>query len=230
MKLPRILAGALLLAAGASWAGPGVSPPNQTQPRSGNPPAAPPPDDRAELDRLRSLFERAVNENRFDLVKPYIDPQYRGTSIAGTDMVGPDQIQAFMDAARHLMGPGATYRLKIKPGDTTISGDRALSEGTTEEEIVLRGGRKLSYKSLWSIGFAKKDGKWYATRSETKADLRDKVTVAAHVVASRIWNGGLDFKALRLWRPDFDQDNGEHAEGASGAPPPPTDKTDKEKK
>src|SRR5947209_7609231 len=113
MKTALLAAAAGLFCAATAWAGPGVSAPNPAPPRTGNPGAPPTQDDRAEIDRMRAAFERALNENRFDLLKPFVDPGFKGTSIAGTDMVGVDQLQAFMNAARYIMGQGATYHLKL---------------------------------------------------------------------------------------------------------------------
>src|SRR5437764_11602921 len=90
------------------------------------PPAAPPEtDDRAAFEKMKDAFEKAVNENRFDLLAPYIDPNFKGTSITGTPMLGPDQIAAFMARARMLMGTGAKYHLSLHPEDLKLLGDKA---------------------------------------------------------------------------------------------------------
>jgi len=178
-------------------------------------------DDQAEFARMLGLFEQAVNENRFDLIKPFIDSSFKGSSLAGTDMSGVDQIHAFMDAARFIMGPGAKYHLKIFPSQTDVAGDHARANGTTEEEITLADGKKIKYKENWGVEFTKKDGHWFATRASAKADLKDRLTVAAHVVASRLWNGGLNFRDVRAQRPDFDQDNGSHTSSGDESIPQP---------
>lgn len=179
-------------------------------------------DDQAEFSKMLSLFERAVNENNFELIKPFIDSSFKGSSIAGTDMSGAEQIQAFMNAARFIMGPGAKYHLKLIANQTEIAGDRARAMGTTEEEITLADGKKLKYKENWGVQFTKKDGKRLATKADAKADLKDRLTVAAHVIASRVWNGGLDLRDVRAAPPDFDQDNGSHEATGDESIPPPT--------
>lgn len=172
--------------------------------------AGPARDDKAEIATIMKVFERAVNENNFDLVKPYFDPSFKGKSIAGTDMVGLDQVKAFMTRARALMGRGSKYRLKLKPDAVDVSGDTGKTFGTTEEEIVLADGKKLDYKSNWSVDLVRRDGRWMAKSSDTQLDFKDQMTIAAHVVASRIIDGGLQFRGLRLGRPDWDKDGGAH--------------------
>lgn len=170
--------------------------------------AAPARDDKAEIAKIMQAFERAVNEDNFDLIKPYFDAHFKGKSIAGTDMVGVGQVKEFMDRARALMGRGSKYHLKIKPDHLDVSGDSGKTSGTTEEEIILADGKKLDYKSNWSIDVVRKDGRWVAKSADTRLDLADKMTIAARVVASRIIDAGLDFRTLRLWRPDWDKNGG----------------------
>jgi hypothetical protein len=167
-------------------------------------------DDRAAFEQMKTAFERAVNENRFDLLAPYIDPSFKGTSITGTPMLGPEQIAAFMARARMLMGTGAKYHLILHPRDLSLTGDRAKASGTTEEEITLPDGQVLRYKADWNVDLSKRDGKWQMSGMQTQANMRDKLTVAAHVVASRIWMAGLNLSGVKLNRPDFDQDGGYH--------------------
>jgi hypothetical protein len=165
-------------------------------------------DDRAAFEQMKTAFEKAVNENRFDLLAQYIDPSFKGISITGTPMFGPDQIAAFMARARMLMGKGAKYHLILHPNGLSFQGDQAHASGWTEEEITLPDGQILRYKADWNADLTKRDGKWLMSGMKTEANMRDKLTVAAHVVASRIWMAGLNLGRVKLNRPDFDQDGG----------------------
>lgn len=207
----RVASLLLLSFAALLHANPPARTPATPSPRQNPPPGAPAQgNDAAQIDMLRQLFERAVNENNFDLIAPYIDKEFKGTSVAGTDLAGVEQIREFMQRARQLMGKGSHYHLNLDPRDLKIDGDSAKAGGTTREHIDLPDGQKLDYKSDWSIDLKKKDGKWAVTKADTQVDMRDKLTIAAHVVASRIWQAGLNLKRVRLWRPDWDQDNGFH--------------------
>lgn len=189
-----------VLAAWACAASPFAPPP----PRPAPPRSA--PRDARELARLQEFFERALNDDDFSALEPYLDPAFEAQLLTGDRVAGVEGLRGYLAKMRQRLGPGARYRIRLNPDAPRLSGDSAAVSGATVEEIVFPDGTSYTYRSQWKADCAYKDGRWVLAKMSSEANLLDKLTVAARAVLSRMWAEGINLRRPRLGRPDWDGD------------------------
>jgi len=162
-----------------------------------------------DLQRLVTAYEDALNRDELERFLPHLDPAFRGRMVTGDEVASPAGLRAFWDKVKRTIGRGAeggSYRVSLVPEAAEIVGDEVLASGGTVEEIRLADGQVLRYRSTWKARLRQVDGKWVLSRLESRPNLVDAVTVAARVVASKLWPSGLGLRGPRMRRPDFDGD------------------------
>lgn len=163
--------------------------------------------DRAELLKIQQAYERAVTENKPELILPYIDEGFQGETLF-IPVQGRDGFQALWDKTRRDIGKGrgvSDYKLRIKPEKLDVKGPSAVASGRTEEEIETPMGR-IRYSSRWNARLEKRDGRWRLTGMTSRFNPADTVAVAVGGLLKTAWLKRLSLRAPRAGAPDFDRD------------------------
>ena len=150
-------------------------------------------DDDAEHAALRtlvSMYEQAVREGKPEVFKPYLDPQFSGVMVTGEEVVGYRGLADYWHKIQSLLGEGGTYRVKVNvAGPAILSGDLALAQGTTNDEVVTGSGKKYEFTSQWTAICRKSDGQWKALRIQGTMDPIKNQFVLAAVKSASIFFG-----------------------------------------
>jgi ketosteroid isomerase-like protein len=122
----------------------------------------------ADHDALRALvplYERAANEGKPELLKPYLDPDFGGVMVTGDEVDGFASLQEFWANIQKMIGDGGRYHVKVNVAARSIlSGDLAVAHGTTEDDVVTANGKKYHFEGRWTAVCRKKDGQWKVLR------------------------------------------------------------------
>ncbi len=179
--------------------------------------------DRAAILTLQAAYEDAVNAGDLKALLPHLSRDFQGDMVTGDKVSGRGQLLEFWGRLSRALRDGdnsGSYRVRLHPEEVRIDGDSAQARGSTSEEVVLPDGQVLRYSSVWSSRLRREGGRWVIAGLESEADLRDKITVAARVIASRWWPRSLALRRQRLAAPDFDGDGGRRRPQAADAAAP----------
>ena len=132
------------------------------------------PQDEAEhqaIRALRTVYEQAIRENRLELLKPYLHPEFTGVMLTGRPVASFDDLQQYWRDIRALIGEGGSYTTTVKPEWSTLfSGDVALARGTTDDVVVTAERKEFRFESLWTAVLQKHQGQWTIRRVQGSID------------------------------------------------------------
>lgn len=177
--------GAMLLA-GLFVAGQTVSATEQS------PAPAPPVAGEADHESLRALvplYEKAANEGKPELLKPYLDPEFTGIMVTGDEVEGVSSLEDYWAKIQKMLGNGGKYHVKVDVAKRSIiSGDLAVAYGTTTDDVIT-GGDTYHFQGNWTAVCRKQNGQWKVLRVHGSMAPISNPFVAKAVRASLISGG-----------------------------------------
>jgi ketosteroid isomerase-like protein len=134
-----------------------ATPPTPAFPADEQPAAAapaPPADgdeqDHDKLRELRGLYERAVNEEKLELLDPHLAADFSGVMVTGDGVASMADLRSYWAKIRGLLGEGGKYTVEVVPDRSHIEGDLALAKGTTKEVATTGAGKRYEFSSQWT--------------------------------------------------------------------------------
>jgi ketosteroid isomerase-like protein len=157
--------------------------------------SASPAGDETDHDALRALvpmYERAANEGKPELLKPYLDADFSGVMVTGEEVDGSASLEAYWEKIQKLMGDGGKYHVKVNVATRSIlSGDLAVAHGTTTDEVITSRGKEYRFEGRWTAVCRKQNGQWKVLRVHGSMDPIFNPFVGAAVRASSISAGSV---------------------------------------
>jgi len=134
------------------------------------------------------MYERAVNEDRLDLLKPYFAQPFYGVMITSKRVSSLDEMKQYWSDMKHLMGPGGTYHVAVIPERSVLMGDFALARGVTQDLVTTSDGKQFRFGTNWTAVLHKEAGTWKVLQVQGSMDPihNQFVTDAIRIVAVRI--------------------------------------------
>jgi ketosteroid isomerase-like protein len=126
--------------------------------------------DHEALREMRRVYERAVNEGRIDLLAPLLHEDFHAVMILGDHVSGVDDLRAFWQRIRGLIGEGGRYTTTMKPELSVILGEVALARGTTDDVVVTGEGREYRFSTSWMAVLQRDAGRWKVLRAQGTMD------------------------------------------------------------
>jgi ketosteroid isomerase-like protein len=166
-----LLAGLVATSLGgvAAWA--------QTAPPTPAAPPAPAAADEAEhaaLRQFKALFEKAVNENNMDLMKPHLHEPFSVVTYTDREFKDFEAFKARWQKTREeLLGSSGRYSLTLDPDRSEIFGDIAVAHGNSDNVMVTPSGDEHRFASHWTVVFRKVDGQWKIVRAHNSLNPFD---------------------------------------------------------
>jgi ketosteroid isomerase-like protein len=154
-------------------------------------------DDREQLHQLRAIYERAVAEDKVELLEPYIDRQFTGVMVTGESVSGFNDLKAYWEKIKSILGPGGHYRITLEPAPTEFFGELALSHGGTREHVLTDAGKTYDFASQWTAVSRKQDGQWKLLRVQAALDPVNNVFVKSFLTRTA-WISGSAGGAIGL--------------------------------
>jgi ketosteroid isomerase-like protein len=164
------------LGGGAAW---GQTPP----PTPPAPPAAAADEaEHAALRQFKALFEKAVNENNLELMKPHLHQPFSVVTYTDREFTDFEAFKARWQKTREeLLGSGGQYRLTLDPDRSEIFGDIAVAHGNSDNVMVTAAGDEHRFPSHWTVVFHKVDGQWKILRAHNSLNPFDNPMLKAGV-------------------------------------------------
>lgn len=126
--------------------------------------------DHAALRELKSLYERAINEDRIDLLAPHIGAPFHGVMITSKAVSTLAEMKVYWASMRQLMGAGGTYRVTVEPERSILLGDIALARGTTRDVVTTSEGRVYEFATNWTATLQRVNGTWKIVQVQGSMD------------------------------------------------------------
>lgn len=129
--------------------------------------------DHEALRALREVYERAVNENNVELLRPHLDPDFSAVTSTNQAVSGFEGFKAYWNEYwGHVPvgGTGPRYTAKLAPERSLVYGDLAIGGGTSHDTIRTADGREYALAARWTVVFHKRAGKWKILRLHASID------------------------------------------------------------
>ena len=126
--------------------------------------------DHEALRQLRALYEKAVNEDKLDLLRPHVATPLYGVMITSKRVSSVDDMKQYWAAMKKLMGPGSTYQVKVEPERSVFMGDFALARGTTADVVTTGNGKTYRFGTNWTAVLRRDNGVWKLVQVQGSMD------------------------------------------------------------
>ena len=157
------------------------------------------------LRNIKSLYERAVNEDRLDLLKPYFATPFYGVMITSKRVSSLDEMKQYWATMKQMMGPGGHYRVTVIPERSVLMGDFALARGVTQDVVTTGNGKTFRFGTNWTCVLHKENGTWKVLQVQGSMDplknpfVIEEYHVRAHMLAAGAGVIGLILGLLVGW-------------------------------
>lgn len=185
----------LVLSSILSWMNPALA--QQPQPQEA---------DHEQLRALKAVYERAVAEEKVDLLEPHLATGFSGVMVTGDSVRSMEDLRAYWQKIKQLLGENGKYTATVNPDELSlISGDIALSKGSTQELAVTSAGKRYEFSSQWTAVCRKENGQWKLLRVQATMDPVSNVFVKAFLSRTAVGSAlagaaaGLVVGALIAW-------------------------------
>ncbi len=157
------------------------------------------------LRKLKSLYERAVNTNDLELLRPHLDDSYAAVTFTNREFTDWDEFKTQWQKSREKFLAGGSYKVTLLPERSQIIGDVALAFGDSENVLITGSGDEYRFSSRWTSVCRKVDGQWKIRRIHSSIDPFNNPMVRAgarkaviqYTIVAAI--GGIIFGWLLHW-------------------------------
>src|SRR5262245_25805552 len=157
--------------------------------------------DHAALRQFKALFEKAVNENQLELMRPHLDQPFSVVTYTDREFSDFDAFKARWQQTRQELLAGGRYTLTLEPDRSQIFGDIAIAHGNSDNLLVTGAGEEHRFSSHWTVVFRKVDGQWKITRAHNSLNPFDNPMLRAGVrkIVIRFAIGAFVLGAILGW-------------------------------
>ena len=124
------------------------------------------------------MYEQAVASENVDLLQPHLAAGFSGVMVTGDSVRSTEDLRAYWQKIKQILGDGGKYTVTVNPDELSlISGDFALSKGSTQEVAITGAGKRYEFSSQWTAVCRKEDGQWKLLRVQATMDPVSNVFV-----------------------------------------------------
>jgi len=128
------------------------------------------PEDRTILRNLKDTYEKAVNEANAELIAPYIADDFSGVVATNVQVSGLTGLKDYWKQIQDLLGPGGKVKTSVSFEPSLISGDFAVSHGTSDNTATTSAGQTYHYTTYWTALSRKTGNDWKLVRIHDSID------------------------------------------------------------
>lgn len=126
--------------------------------------------DHEALRQIRALYEKAINEDQLDLMRPHVAEPLYGVMITSKRVSSVDEMKQYWASMKKLMGPGSTYKVTVEPERSVFLGDFALARGTTADVVTTGDGKTYRFGTNWTAVLRRENGVWKLVQVQGSMD------------------------------------------------------------
>lgn len=140
------------------------------------------------LRELRKIYEQAVNENKVELLEPYIDEDFTGVMVTGDLVSSYAELQDYWQGIQDQL-KGGTYVTALEPDLSWLhNNDIAVAKGTTTDLVTSSQGTEFHFTSSWTAVLVNRDGAWKLRRIQGTMDPIGNEFVQKFRQQAMIWS------------------------------------------
>ncbi len=146
----------------------------------------PPSDaDRAALEQLCQIYERAAREGDVAALKPHLAPHFSAVMVTHDAIHSYEDMESYLAKIRGLMGPEGHYTMSVHVEEPVIVADQfAFAHGSTDYVVTTSEKKEYAFTSLWTAVTHKADDRWKILRVHASMDPIFNPFVKSAVVES----------------------------------------------
>jgi len=126
--------------------------------------------DHEQLRKLKGIFEKAINENNLELLRPHMHETFSFVTLTRKEFKDFDSFKTQWEATRKKMLNGGTYTVKLDPDRSEIYENIAITKGRSNNVMVTGDGDRYEFTENWTAICRKINGKWKIVRAHSSID------------------------------------------------------------
>ena len=122
-------------------------------------------EEREKLRSIQAIFEKAVENNTIEDLKPYTDPEFSFVSFTDRSFSDFDSFSKQWGVTRKELVGSGSFTTQLDPEPSLFFDDIAVCYGNSKNKMVNNKGNKFDFTSHWTVIFKRKDGEWKVLRA-----------------------------------------------------------------
>ncbi|MCG6969419.1 MAG: nuclear transport factor 2 family protein [Gammaproteobacteria bacterium] len=122
-------------------------------------------EEREQLRAIQAVFEKAVENNSIEDLRPYTDPEFSYVSFTDRSFGDFDSFCRQWGLTREEMVGSGSFTTQLDPEPTLFFDDIAVCYGNSKNKLINKKGAKFDFTSHWTVIFKREDGEWKVLRA-----------------------------------------------------------------
>jgi len=126
--------------------------------------------EREKLRNIQTIFEKAVENNSIEDIKPCIHADFSFVSFTDKSF---DNFDAFKQqwniTRREMLGTGS-FSTQLNPSPTLFINDIAIASGNASNTLVNARGERYEFTNHWTVIFKRENNEWAVLRAHNSLD------------------------------------------------------------
>ncbi len=165
--------------------------------------------DHQQLRAMKAIYEKAVNENNLELLRPMIREDFSFVTFTDSEFDRKrDNFEKFKkdwNETREKLLQGGSYTVELLPERSLILNNVAIARGDSQNIIKRGDGKQFSFSAKWTAICIKEEGIWKVLRGHNSLNpfdnplLKDGVQSMLMKTAAVAGLAGLAIGTLATW-------------------------------
>ncbi|HED33192.1 MAG TPA: nuclear transport factor 2 family protein [Gammaproteobacteria bacterium] len=126
--------------------------------------------EREKLRKLQAIFEKAVENNSIDDIKPFTHADFSFVSFTDKSFDSFDAFKNQWEITRSEMVGSGRFSTQLNPAPTIFVDDIAIASGNAQNTLVNASGEQFNFSNHWTVIFKRVDNDWKVLRAHNSLD------------------------------------------------------------
>lgn len=126
--------------------------------------------EREQLRKLQTIFEKAVENNSLEDIKPFTHPDFSFVSFTDKSFDSFDAFKKQWEATRREMVGSGRFTTQLNPAPTIFAGDIAIASGNAQNTLRNASDEQFNFSNHWTVIFKRIDNEWKVLRAHNSLD------------------------------------------------------------
>lgn len=126
--------------------------------------------EREELRKVQAIFEKAVENNSIEDIRPYTDEQFSYVSFTDREFNNFDDFCKQWKLTRQDIVGSGQYATRLEPQPSLFFDDIAVCSGNSKNHLQNSQGKAFDFTSHWTVVFRRNNGEWKLLRAHNSLD------------------------------------------------------------
>jgi len=126
--------------------------------------------EREKLRELQLVFEKAVEENNIEDIRPFTHPDFSFVSFTDKEFKDFDAFKQQWGITRKQMLGSGRFSTQLNPQPTLFLDDVAIASGNAKNSMVDSKGQHYEFTNHWTVIFKRSNDEWKVLRAHNSLD------------------------------------------------------------